>query len=134
MAAISDPIADFLTRIRNATRAQHRYVDVSWSVMKQHIAEILKSYGFIDSFLIKQDEKNRGTMRVFLKYTEGRQPVIQGIKRVSKPGLRRYVGHQDIPHFYGGLGLSILSTSNGVMAGYDATAKKVGGELLCLVW
>lgn len=134
MAAISDPIADFLTRIRNATRAQHRYVDVSWSVMKQHIAEILKTHGFIDSFLVKQDDRKRGTMRVFLKYTDGRQPVIQGIQRVSKPGLRRYVGHQDIPHFYGGLGLSILSTSSGVMAGFDAMTKKVGGELLCLVW
>lgn len=134
MAAISDPIADFLTRIRNATRAQHRYVDVSWSVMKQNIAEILKAHGFIDSFLVKQDDRKRGTMRVFLKYTDGRQPVIQGIQRVSKPGLRRYVGHQDIPHFYGGLGLSILSTSNGVMAGFDAMTKKVGGELLCLVW
>jgi small subunit ribosomal protein S8 len=134
MAAISDPIADFLTRIRNATRAQHRYVDVSWSVIKQSIAEILKAHGFIDSFLVKQDDRKRGTMRVFLKYTDGRQPVIQGIKRVSKPGLRRYVGHQDIPRFYGGLGLSILSTSNGVMAGFDAMTKKVGGELLCLVW
>lgn len=134
MAAISDPIADFLTRIRNATRAQHRYVDVSWSVIKQNIAEILKAYGFIDSFLVKQDDRKRGTMRVFLKYTDGRQPVIQGIKRVSKPGLRRYVGHQDIPRFYGGLGLSILSTSNGVMAGFEAMTKKVGGELLCLVW
>lgn len=134
MAVISDPIADFLTRIRNATRAQHRYVDVPWSVIKQNMAEILKNHGFIDSFLVKQDDKKRGTMRVFLKYTDGRQPVIQGIKRVSKPGLRRYVGHQDIPHFYGGLGLSILSTSNGVMAGFDASAKKVGGELLCLVW
>jgi small subunit ribosomal protein S8 len=134
MAAISDPIADFLTRIRNATKAQHRYVDVSWSRMKQNIADILKAHGFIESYLVKHDSKQRGTMRLFLKYTEGRQPVIQGIKRVSKPGLRRYVGHQDIPRFYGGLGLSILSTSNGVMAGFDAMTKKVGGELLCLVW
>ena len=134
MAAISDPIADFLTRIRNATRAQHRYVDIAWSVMKQNIAEILKSHGFIESYLVKQDNKQRGSMRIFLKYTDGRQPVIQGIKRVSKPGLRRYVGHQDIPRFYGGLGLSILSTSNGVMAGFEAMTKKVGGELLCMVW
>jgi small subunit ribosomal protein S8 len=133
MAVISDPIADFLTRIRNATKAQHRYVDVSWSRMKQNIAEILKSHGFIESYLVKHD-KQRGTMRLFLKYNEGRQPVIQGIQRVSKPGLRRYVGHEDIPRFYGGLGLSILSTSSGVMAGFDAMTKKVGGELLCLVW
>ena len=79
--------------------------------MKQNIAEILKDQGFIESYLVKHDNKQRGTMRIFLKYTEGRQPVIQGFKRVSKPGLRRYVGHQDIPRFYGGLGLSILSTS-----------------------
>jgi small subunit ribosomal protein S8 len=134
MAATSDPIADFLTRIRNATKAQHRYVDIDWSRMKQNIADILKSHGFIESYLVKLDNKQRGTMRIFLKYTDGRQPVIQGIKRVSKPGLRQYVGHQDIPRFYGGLGLSILSTSKGVMAGFDAMTKQVGGELLCLVW
>jgi small subunit ribosomal protein S8 len=134
MAATSDPIADFLTRIRNATKAQHRYVDVDWSRMKQNIADILKAHGFIESYLVKLDNKQRGTMRIFLKYTDGRQPVIQGIKRVSKPGLRQYVGHQDIPRFYGGLGLSILSTSKGVLAGFDAMTKQVGGELLCLVW
>lgn len=134
MAAISDPIADFLTRIRNATQARHRYVDVDWSRMKQNIADILKSKGFIESYLVKHENKQRGTMRLFLKYTEGRYPVIKGIKRVSKPGLRRYVGHQDIPRFYGGFGVSIISTSKGLMAGYDAMTNKVGGELLCLVW
>ena len=134
MAALSDPIADFLTRIRNATKAQHRYVDVSWSRMKQYIADILKAQGFIENYLVKQDNKQRGTMRIFLKYTDQRYSVIQGIKRVSKPGRRSYVGHQDIPRFYGGYGLSILSTSKGVMAGYDAITNKVGGELLCLVW
>lgn len=134
MAALSDPIADFLTRIRNATRAQHRYVDIPWSRVKQNIAEILQSQGFIESHLVKHDNKQRGTIRIFLKYTEGRQPVIQGVKRVSKPGLRRYVGHQDIPRFYGGLGVSIVSTSKGIMAGREAMSNKVGGELLCLVW
>lgn len=134
MAALSDPIADFLTRIRNATKAQHRYVDVDWSRIKQNIADILKAQGFIESYLVKHETKQRGTMRLFLKYTEGRYPVIQGIKRVSKPGLRRFVGHQDIPRFYGGLGVSIISTSKGLMAGYDAMNNKVGGELLCLVW
>lgn len=134
MAANSDPIADFLTRIRNAIKAQHRYVDVSWSRMKQNIAEILQAQGFIDSFLVKQDNSQRGTMRMFLKYTDGRQSVIQGLKRVSKPGLRRYVGYQDIPKFYGGLGVPILSTSKGVKAGYEASKEGVGGELLCLVW
>ena len=132
--SFSDPIADLLTRIRNAISAQHRYVDIRWSKLKQNIAEILKSQGFIDSYLVKQDNRNRGTIRVFLKYTDGRMPVIQGLRRVSKPGLRRYVGHQEIPRFYGGLGVSILSTSQGVMAGNDAKNRKLGGELLCFVW
>lgn len=131
--AISDPISDFLTRIRNSIRAQHKYVDVSWSKMKQNMAEILKNQGFIESYLVKQDNKNRGTMRIFLKY-DGRQSVIHGLRRISKPGLRRYVGHQEIPRFFGGLGLSILSTSQGVMAGNDARNRKIGGEILCLVW
>ena len=134
MAVISDPIADFLTRIRNAIRSQHRYVDVSWSKIKQNIAEILKNQGFIESYLVKQDNNKRGTMRIFLKYTDGRQPVIQGIRRVSKPGLRKYVGYGDIPRFYGGMGVSIVSTSQGLMAGFEARQKKIGGELLCLVW
>lgn len=133
MAANSDPVADFLTRIRNASRAQHRYVDVSWSKIKQNIAEILKNQGFIENYLIKLD-KSRGTMRIFLKYAEGRQSVIQGLKRVSKPGLRRYVGHSDIPRFYGGLGLSIVSTSQGLLSGFEAQKRKIGGELLCMVW
>lgn len=132
--AVSDSIADFLTRIRNATRAQHRYVDVDWSKMKQNLAEILKEQGFIESFLVKQDSKHRGTIRLFLKYTEHRQPVIQGLTRVSKPGLRRYIGHDEIPMFYGGTGLSIVSTSQGVMAGLEARKRKIGGELLCMIW
>jgi small subunit ribosomal protein S8 len=132
--AFSDPIADFLTRIRNATSARHRYVDIRWSKLKQSIAEILKNLGFIENYLVKQDNKNRGTIRVFLKYTDGRLPVIQGLTRVSKPGLRRYVGCDDIPMFYGGLGISILSTSHGIMSGYDAHKKGIGGELLCLIW
>lgn len=132
--AISDPIADFLTRIRNGQRAEHRYVDVSWSKMKESLAEILKSQGFIESYLVKQDNKQRGTMRLFLKYASGRRPVIQGLKRESKPGLRRYVRREDIPHFYGGMGLSILSTSQGVLPGSEAVKRNIGGELLCLVW
>lgn len=132
--SVSDPIADFLTRIRNGIGAQHRYIDVSWSKMKQNIAEILKNKGYIENYIVKHDSKQRGTMRVFLKYAEGRKPVIQGIKRISKPGLRKYVGHANIPRFYGGLGLSILSTSQGVMGGTEAHHKNIGGELLCLVW
>ena len=132
--AISDPIADFLTRIRNSIKAQHRYVDISWSKMKQNLAEILKDQGFIESYLVKQDNKNRGTIRIFLKYGDGRQPVIQGMRRVSKPGLRKYIGHEDIPRFYGGLGVSIVSTSQGLMSGSEARNRKIGGELICLVW
>lgn len=132
--AISDPVADFLTRIRNALKAQHRYVDANWSKMKESIASILKREGFIENYLVKKDNNQRGTIRIFLKYSHGRKPVIQGLKRVSKPGLRRYVGHEDIPIFYGGLGTSIVSTSKGVISGSEASEKKIGGELLCLIW
>ena len=132
--AVSDPVADFLTRIRNAIKAEHRYTDVSWSKLKQNLAEILKNQGFIENYIVRQDNKHRGTIRLFLKYSNGRQPVIQGIKRISKPGLRKYVGHNDIPHYFGGMGLSIISTSQGVMAGLDASKRQIGGELLCLVW
>ncbi len=131
--ALSDPIADFLTRIRNAAQSQHRYVDMSWSKMKENLAEILKGQGFIESYLVKHESKQRGTIRLFLRYN-GRQAAIQGLKRVSKPGLRRYVGYEDIPRYYGGMGVSILSTSQGVMAGIEANERKIGGELLCLVW
>jgi small subunit ribosomal protein S8 len=132
--AVSDPIADFLTRIRNAIKARHRYVDVDWSKLKENIAQILRAQGFVENYLIKLSSPQRGTIRVYLKYTHQREPVIQGIKRVSRPGLRRYVGHADIPRFYGGAGLSIVSTSQGVMAGLEAQQRKIGGELLCMVW
>ena len=131
---VSDPVADFLTRIRNAISAQHRYVDIDWSKMKETLAEILKNQGFIENYLVKVDDKQRGTIRLFMKYTSTRRPVIQGLKRVSKPGLRKYVGHQNIPRFYGNMGLSIVSTSQGVMSGNEASQRGIGGELLCLVW
>lgn len=134
MAVVSDPVADFLTRIRNATKAQHRYVDVNWSKLKQDIADILKNNGFVESYLVKKDNNQRGTMRLFLKYSEHRQPVILGIQRISKPGLRQYVGGQNIPSIYGGLGVTILSTSQGVMSGAEAKKRNIGGELLCKVW
>lgn len=132
--AVSDPIADFLTRLRNSTRAQHRYVDVPWSKIRQNIAEILKAQGYIESYLVRMDGPQRGTIRIFLKYADNRRPVIQNIQRVSRPGLRRYIGYTDIPYFYGGTGLSIVSTSQGLMAGRDAKARKIGGELICMVW
>jgi small subunit ribosomal protein S8 len=132
--AFSDPIADFLTRIRNSIQAQQKYVDIDWSKMKERLAEVLKSNGFIESYLVKVDETHRGTIRIFLKYSTGRKPVIQGLKRISKPGLRKYVSHQEIRPFYGNTGLSLVSTSQGVMSGDEAREKKIGGELLCLVW
>ena len=132
--AMSDPVADFLTRIRNASKAEKRFVDAPWSKLKENIAGILKEQGFVADFLVKKDENQRGTIRVFLKYRQNRRPVIQQMKRISRPGLRKYVKHDDIPTFYGGLGLSIISTSKGVLAGIEAKKQKVGGELLCMVW
>jgi small subunit ribosomal protein S8 len=131
---ISDQIADFLSRIRNAVKAQHRFVDADWSKMRENIAKILKEYGFIENYLIKKDSESRGKIRIFLKYGSSRYSVIQGIRRMSKPGCRQYICHNDIPHFYGGQGLSIISTSQGVIAGKEAEKRKIGGELLCLIW
>jgi small subunit ribosomal protein S8 len=132
--ATSDPVADFLTRIRNSGKAKQRYVDAPWSKLNASLAEILKQQGFIESFLLNQETPSRGTLRLFLKYTPHRLPVIQGLKRVSKPGLRRYVGYEEIPQFHGGMGLSIVSTSQGLLAGNEARRRKVGGELVCMVW
>lgn len=134
MSATNDPIADLLTRIRNALKAQHKYVDLRNSRMNQSIVKILKDQGFIDNFLVKEEEGNQGAIRVFLKYGEGRQPIINGLKRVSKPGLRRYVGYSEIPLICGGLGITIVSTSKGLMPGHEARKIKVGGELLCQIW
>jgi small subunit ribosomal protein S8 len=129
----SDPIADLLTRIRNGLKGQHRYVDVRWSRIKQELAEILKSEGFIEDYLVRL-EGTRGEMRLFLKYAQGRKPVIQGLKRVSRPGRRQYVTFEEIPIFFGGLGVAILSTSQGLLPGREAKKRHIGGELLCQVW
>lgn len=130
----TDPVADLLTRIRNAVRAKHQYVDVSWSKLKENIAAVLKNQGFIKDYLVRIDENKRGTLRIILKYKSGLVPAINGLKRYSKPGLRKYVKKRDIPYFFGGLGVSILSTSNGVMDGSKAKELNLGGELLCQVW
>lgn len=129
----SDPIADLLTRIRNGLNAQHRFVDIGWSKMKEELARIFKEQGFIESYLVKR-ERSMGTIRVFLKYTKNRQPVIQGLVRISKPGARNYVGYKDLRQVYGGMGTTILSTSRGVMSSHDAREQKVGGEQLCKIW
>lgn len=133
MSSTSDPISDLLTRIRNSTQARHKYVDLLGSRMNKYIVTILKEQGFIESFMVKEDNK-QGIIRAFLKYTEGRNPVINGLRRISKPSLRKYVNHADIPRVCGGLGISIVSTSKGVLVGHKARKEKVGGELLCYVW
>jgi small subunit ribosomal protein S8 len=131
--SVNDPIADMLTRIRNACMARHTQVPIPSSKMKLAIARILKSEGFIRDFEVQQGQPC-DTIVIHLKYTPDRRPVITGLKRVSKPGLRVYTGRAEIPRVRGGLGLSILSTPKGVMAGHDAWQQHVGGEVLCYVW
>ena len=131
--SVNDPIADMLTRIRNACMARHVTVQIPSSKMKVAIAQILKREGFIRDFEV-QEGKPADTIVITLKYTNDRRPVITGLKRVSKPGLRIYSGRADIPRVRGGLGLSILSTPKGVMAGHEAWQEHVGGEVLCYVW
>jgi small subunit ribosomal protein S8 len=129
----SDPIADFLTRIRNASSAGHRYADVRWSKMLQNIAEVLKESLFIEQILVRS-EGTVPQMRVYLKYGAKRKPIIRGITRASKPGCRKYVGCNEIPRIQNGLGLAVLSTHQGVVSSKTARERGVGGELLCYVW
>lgn len=129
----SDSIADLLTRLRNACMIQRRFVDIPWSKIKEDIVRILKEQGFIQNFLVRKDQR-QGMIRIFVKYAEGRKPVICGIERVSKPSVRRYVNYKEIPSILGGIGISIISTSQGVMSGMDARKRKIGGEILCNVW
>jgi small subunit ribosomal protein S8 len=131
--SVNDPIADMLTRIRNACMARHTTVAIPVSKMKIAIAEILKREGFIRDFEVQKSDPVDSIV-ITLKYTSDRRPVITGLKRVSKPGLRIYSGRADIPRVRGGLGLSILSTPKGVMAGHEAWQEHVGGEVLCYVW
>jgi len=131
--SLSDPIADMLTRIRNASRAQHESVDVRMSKINIAIARIMKDEGFIKYYKLIRNNP-QGTLRVFLKYGPRGEKVIEGIKRISKPGIRRYVGYADIPRVRGGLGVTILSTSQGILSGKDARRKKIGGEVLCELW
>lgn len=131
--SMSDPIADFLTRIRNANMAQHESVEVPASKMKKDIAEILKQEGFIRDVEYVDDNK-QGIIRVFLKYGKDGERVISGLKRISKPGLRSYVKADAVPKVLNGLGIAIISTSNGVVTDKVARAKKVGGEVIAYVW
>lgn len=131
--SMSDPIADMLTRIRNALARRKRWVDLPASNMKKRIAYILKEESYIDDFIFIEDGLKE-TVRIFLKYDYQDRPVITGLKRVSKPGCRVYVGRQEIPRVLDGLGIAILSTSKGVVSNKVAKRLKVGGELLCNVW
>lgn len=129
----SDPIADFLTRVRNASDAKLRYADIRWNKTVQHIAEVLKNAHFIEHILVRTDD-GFPQMRVFLKYGAKRSPIIRGLRRVSSPGCRRYVGCDKIPSVMNGLGLTVMSTPQGVMSGKSARERGVGGEVLCYVW
>ena len=131
--AMTDPIADFLTRIRNANMVKHESVEVPASMMKRDIAEILKNEGFIRDVEYIDDDK-QGIIRVFLKYGKNNERVISGLRRISKPGLRSYVKADAVPKVLNGLGIAILSTSEGVMTDKDARAKKIGGEVIAYVW
>lgn len=130
---VTDPIADMLTRIRNALVSRHDFTDVPASRLKIALAGVLKKEGYIQDFEVKEDG-SRKTIRITLAYAESREPVIMGLQRVSKPGLRVYAAKKEIPRVYGGLGIAILSTPDGVMTGKDARSRGVGGEVLCHVW
>lgn len=130
---MTDPIADFLTRIRNANMAKHESLEVPASKIKRDIAEILKNEGFVRDVEYIDDDK-QGIIRVFLKYGKGNERVISGIRRISKPGLRSYVKADAVPKVLNGLGIAILSTSEGVITDKEARTKKIGGEVIAYIW
>lgn len=131
--SVSDPVADMLTKIRNATRAHHEKVDIPASKLKLEIVKILKTEGYIKNFKKVQDE-GRNVIRIFLKYDDMNNPVIHGLEKISTPGRRIYSGYKDLPRVHNGYGSVIVSTSSGVTTGKKATEKMVGGELVCKVW
>ena len=131
--AVSDPIADMLTRIRNALTAKHNSVLVTSSRIKLSIARILKEEGFISDYEVLKGKTHR-VIKIILKYSDNNRPVISGLEKVSKPGLRVYVERKEIPRVYGGLGIAIVSTSKGVKTGHQSWRQGIGGELLCYVW
>lgn len=126
-----DPISDFLTRIRNAQSQLHRYVDIPLSKEKVRIAKVLHENGFVDNYIVNEEKK---TLRIYLKYGANRSSVLNGLRRVSKPGLRRYIGHREIPKILGGMGIALLSTNQGILEGEKAREQKLGGEILCYIW
>lgn len=130
---MTDPIADMLARLRNASIARHERAEMPHSNLKQHVAEVLKQEGFLDDVRVS-DGEGKKTLTVVLRYSRGRESAIDGVRRVSAPGRRVYVRHDRIPRVRSGMGISILSTSRGVMTDRQAREQKVGGELLCEVW
>ena len=132
--SMTDPVADMLTRIRNACGSKHRRVDVPASKLKVEIARVLKENHYVQNYRLVESAKDRPLLRVILKYAHGGQPVIRELKRVSTPGLRKYVGVGEIPRVRNGLGMAILSTSRGLMSDRQARQARTGGELLALVW
>ena len=130
---LNDPIADYLTRIRNALGSGHDEVSIPASRLKEEMSRILKEQGYINDFN-RESARVGEEIKIRLKYTEDRRPVIAGLERISRPGRRRYVDHKQIPRVHGGTGTAIVSTSVGVMTGHEATAKGVGGEVVAYVW
>ncbi len=131
--SVSDPIADMLTKVRNAVQARHEKVDVPTSRLKLEIVKILKTEGYIKNFK-KIQEENKNVIRIFLKYDDANDSVIHGLEKVSKPGRRVYSGYKDLPRVYNGYGTLIVSTSLGVTTGKKASEKMIGGEVICKVW
>jgi small subunit ribosomal protein S8 len=133
---MTDPIADFLTRLRNAAKAQHHDVSIPSSRLKRELARILREQGYIEHFEVRPPAPGRPSeeLVVTLKYTSDRRPVISGLERVSRPGRRTYVDHTTIPRIQGGMGTAIVSTSQGVMTGHDARQRGIGGEVVARVW
>ena len=130
---VNDPVGDMLTRLRNASRARHDKVVLPGSVLKEQVAKVLKDEGFIADYTTHQ-RKPQNELTLTLKYGPDREPVITGIKRISKPGLRKFTAARNIPRVLGGMGISILTTSRGVMVDHEARKQKVGGELICTVY
>ncbi len=131
--SVSDPIADMLTKIRNANAARHEKVDIPTSKLKLEIVKILKTEGYIKNFKKIQTE-GQNSIRIFLKYDEENNPIIHGLSKVSKPGRRVYTGYREMPRIFNGYGIMIISTSDGVITGRKAVERQVGGELICTVW
>jgi small subunit ribosomal protein S8 len=130
---LTDPVADYLTRVRNALASEHEQVEIPASRLKRDISRILKEQGYIRDFTVEQGRVGE-VLKLRLKYTDDRRPVISGLERISRPGRRRYVSGKEVPRVLGGMGTAIVSTSSGVMTGHEARQKGVGGEVVAYVW